>query len=91
MYKVNYTKKAKENLEEIFGYISEDNQFYAAKVISSIKNTIDILKLFPYSWKNIDDNHNMIVESKYKFKIVYKVLNKTIYVVSIFKYKDLWM
>ena len=88
MYKINYTKESKENLAEIFWYILEDDYFYAAKVISSIKNTIDILKLFPFSWKSIDENNNMIVESTYKYKIVYEVKKDCIYIISIFKYKN---
>jgi plasmid stabilization system protein ParE len=48
MHKIIYTEESKENLTEIFWYISDDNYFYAAKVISSIKNTIDILAVFKY-------------------------------------------
>ena len=47
MYKIFYTPKSEENLIDIFKYISDDNKFYAAKVIYSIKNTIEILKIFP--------------------------------------------
>jgi plasmid stabilization system protein ParE len=49
MYNILYTPKSENNLKEIFSYISNDNKFYAAKVIYSIKNTIDILKIFPFS------------------------------------------
>jgi len=85
MHKVNYTPESEENLVEIFSYISDDNLFYAAKVINCIKNTIDILKLFPFSWKDIWKWNKMIVESTYKYKIVYTTRASTIYVISIFK------
>jgi len=61
MYKIKYTNDAKINLVEIFWYISDDNSFYAAKVLTKIKSTIDILKLFPYAWKEIDSYNRMIV------------------------------
>ncbi len=90
MYNILYTPKSENNLKEIFSYISNDNKFYAAKVIYSIKNTIDILKIFPFSWKNIDWQHNMIVESKYKHKIIYYIKWNNIYILSIFKYQNTW-
>jgi len=49
MYKIIYTKESEDNLADIFEYISNDNDFYAAKVLQNIKITIDILKLFPLS------------------------------------------
>jgi plasmid stabilization system protein ParE len=49
MYKIIYTKESENNMSDIFDYISNDNDFYAAKVLLSIKTTIDILKLFPLS------------------------------------------
>ena len=75
MYNIFYTPKSEDNLIEIFWYISEDNKFHAAKVITSIKNTIGILKLFPYSWKVLFNDTRMIIDSHYKYKIVYKVDN----------------
>ncbi len=70
MYKIFYTPKSKENLIEVFKYISDDNKFYEAKVIYSIKNTIEILKIFHSAWKNIDLKTKMIIDSKYKYKII---------------------
>ena len=90
MYNVLYTPKSEQNLIEIFWYISEDNRFHTAKVITSIKNTIGILKLFPYSWYNLDKYTCMIVESTYKYKIIYNIKWKNIYILSIFKCKNLF-
>ena len=90
MYNILYTPKSEDNLKEIFKYISNDNKFYAAKVIYSIKDTIDILKIFPLAWKDIDLEFKMIVESKYKYKIVYHIKWNDIYILSIFKYKNSW-
>lgn len=90
MYNILYTLKSEDNLKEIFKYISNDNKFYAAKVIYSIKETIDILKIFPLAWKYIDLEFKMIVESKYKYKIIYNIKWSDIYILSIFKYKNSW-
>jgi plasmid stabilization system protein ParE len=90
MYNILYTPESEENLAEIFWYIQSDSKFYAAKVINSIKSTIDILKMFPFSWKNIDIKNNMIVESTYKYKIIYEIKWNTVYILSIFKYKNSW-
>lgn len=90
MFKIYYTPQSEENLIDIFWYISQDNSFYAAKVISSIKNTIDILKLFPLAWKKLNNTNKLIVESHYKFKVVYRIKWDYIYIVSIFKYQNDW-
>ena len=44
MYKIFYTPKSEENLIEVFKYISDDNKFYAAKVIYSIKKGSRVVK-----------------------------------------------
>ena len=90
MHNIYYTPEAEENLVNIFSYISEDNAFEAAKVLVNIKNSIDILKLFPFAWKIIDDDFRILIETKYKFKIVYKIKNNSVFIVSIFKYQDMW-
>ncbi len=90
MHKIFYTTEAKKNIKEIFSYISDDNIFYAAKTINQIKTTVDILKMFPLSWKGIGNNTRMIVESTYKYKIVYETKADEVFILSIFKYKNLW-
>ena len=90
MYSIYYTKESESNLLEIFLYISDDNWFYAAKVITHIKSTIDILKLFPLSGKLIKSEYRLIVESKYKYKIVYKINKNIVQILSIFKYQNIY-
>ncbi len=90
MYSVLYTPESEDNFADIFSYISWDNIFYAAKVISSIKSTIDILKLFPLSWRLIDEERRIIIDSNYKYKIVYQVKLNDIYILSVSKYKNSW-
>lgn len=86
MYKIIYTKESENNLSYIFEYISDDNIFYAAKVLQNIKSTIDILKLFPLSWIIIDENIRMIVDTKYRYSIYYSFNWKEVVVLYIWKY-----
>ena len=43
-----------------------------------------------FIWKKIDDDLREIVDTNYKYKIVYKVLNETIIIFSVYKYKNSW-
>ena len=89
MYKIIYTKESENNMSNIFDYISDDNDFYAAKVLQNIKSTIDILKIFPLSWKIIDDSIRMIVDSKYKYSIYYTINKNKVIILYIWKYKKI--
>ena len=88
MYSIFYTPESEDNLSDIFCFISGDNPFYAAKVLTSIKSTIDILKLFPLAWKTIDKDKKMIIDSDYKYKIVYQIKWSSIFIVAISKYRN---
>ena len=90
MYNVILLEKVQNDLKIIVGFISEDNPIFAIKTINSIMNTIDILETFPYVWKEISNNIRKLVESNYKYNIVYKIEWKNIYILSIFKYKNLF-
>ena len=87
MYKIVYTKESEDNLVNIFEYILEDNQFYAAKVIQHLKSTIDILKIFPLSWSILNSKIRMIVDTKYKYSIYYTFNSKEVIILYIWKYK----
>ncbi len=87
MYKIIYTKESEDNLADIFEYISNDNDFYAAKVLQNIKITIDILKLFPLSWAIIDSNIRIIVDTKYKYSIYYYFNWNEVIVLYVWKYR----
>jgi len=90
MHKIIYTKRVQLNLIEIKNFISKDNPYYAIKVINNIESTIDILKNYPFIWKEVSDIHRLITEPKYKFKIVYRINWDIIYILSIFKYQNNW-
>ena len=89
MLKIIYTQRFKDDLIDIKNYISIDNVLYAIKTINSIKTTIEILKIFPKMWKISDSIYRIIIESKYKYKIFYRIENDSIFIVSVSKYRDL--
>ncbi len=91
MYKIIYTAESEDNLSDIFEFISKDNEFYAIKVLTSIKTTIDILKIFPKSWKVIEQEIRMIVNSDYWYSIIYQIKWIEVYILSISKYRNLFL
>ncbi len=90
MYKITYSEDTLYDLREIADYISLDNPFYAKKVITKIYKSIEFLETYPFIWKPRHDELRELVEPQYKFRIFYKVEDKNIYIISIFKYKNNW-
>lgn len=76
------------DIDEIKAFIELDNRIISEKVVSSIMNTIQYLSVFPQLWvlKNWDSRE--IVESVYKYKIRYKLINNIIYIFTIYKYQN---
>ena len=87
MYKIRFFDTAIQDLQEISAYIALDNPFQAKKVLENIHLSIGYLETFPLLWKEIKYWYRQIV-SKNKFKIVYKTEHNTVYIISIFKYKN---
>lgn len=90
MYKIVFSQKVLEDLIQIKEFIEKDNSVYSLKTINSILDTINLLNDFPFIWKVLWDNLREIIETDYKYKIVYKVENKLITILSIYKYQKNW-
>lgn len=90
MLRIIYSPHVKQDLMEIYNYISDDNVYYSLKVLESINNTINLLLSFPKIWKKIDDIHYLIIDKNYKYKIIYKIKNNDIIIMWVFKYKNTW-
>ena len=91
MFNVIFYDDAKSDYLNIWKYIAIDNLYYANKVLNKIDKSIETICLFPFIWKDMWNNNRLIVEPTYKFKIVYKVKWNIIYIISIFKYKNLFI
>ena len=90
MFRIEYSKKVIQDFESISSFISLDNPVYSIKTINSILNTIDLLKDFPYLWKEVDINLRELIEKKYKYKITYQIQENKIIILSTYKYKNSW-
>ncbi len=90
MYKIEFTDEANFEYLQIWQYIAQDNLFYANEVLNKIDHSINMISIFPFLGKIIKNDIRKIVEPKYKFTIVYKIDLNVIFILSIFKYKNLW-
>ena len=75
---------------EIWKYIAQDNLYYANEVLNKIDSSINTIANFPFIWKEMKNWLRLIVEPTYKFKIIYDIKKDFIYIISIFKYKNMW-
>ena len=76
---------AKEDLKQIYEYISRDSVYYANKTIEEIIEKTKYLSMFPYMGRKIPEFNNVnFRELIYKsYRIFYKV-NSNIYILKIF-------
>ncbi len=90
MLRVKFSDEAELNYYEIWDYISKDNKESAIEVLNQIDKIIETISLYSLLWIDLKDGNRLIVDSKYKYKIVYRIKKDCIYIVSIFKYQNMW-
>lgn len=90
MHKIIFSKRSKQDLKEIMGFIALDSKYFSIKVIETIIMFIDhSLSYFPHLWKKFDNwNLREITEPTFKYTIIYRYSNNLIEIVSIFKYRN---
>jgi len=88
MYKIKFLLKAREDISDIYRYIAKDNPIIALEVNDNIRKTIWYLLDFPFIWTKLDNWLMKIVDTKYKYNIIYIINSNTIEIVAIFKNKD---
>jgi len=90
MLKVEFDKKAKQDLSSIMNYIFDDNPQASVAVLQKIRKSISQIAIFPYIGKTHNDRLREFIESKYKYRIIYQVDEKEaiLYIVAIFKHKN---
>lgn len=91
MYSVLYTKTALQDLQNIETFISQDNKYYAHKVVENIFHFANNLSLFPFLWKEIAYRSWLreIVEPSFGYRIFYLFTNKKIFIITIGKYRNM--
>lgn len=82
MERIVWLTKANNDLIDIYNYISKDSIYYAMKTVNEIINKVEILRIFPYSRRILND----IVNEEYReliyksYRIIYKIKISTIYI-----------
>jgi len=78
MVRVNWTFQAKDDLENIFNYISRDSKQYAKLHVHRIKNRTSILKSQTQIGHIVKETNNKnireLIEGRYR--IIYKVVSE---------------
>jgi toxin ParE1/3/4 len=78
MVEITWSEDARENLIDIYDFISKDSVHYANKQILLITNRVKILQSFPLSGKHVPeikkDNVRELVEGNYR--IVYEIFSE---------------
>ncbi len=90
MHQIKVLWRVLQSIQSIVDYIAKDNIFYANQVQDYIYKSIQLLGEYPFIWPPIDDIYRVAVESKYKFKIIYKVKWNTVLVVWIYREQNSW-
>ena len=88
--KLLYSQEAREQLKNIKEYISKDNKDVAVQHLLKIKLKLEILEDYPYIGKvnstfNIENIRELVV---FGYKIIYKINQKSVYIMAIYKYID---
>jgi len=86
-YKVNISRSAQNDLEQIFFYIAEDSIDNAKKFILELEKKIYSLDTFPERFALIPEN--IFFETEYrhiihkKYRVIYKIDNDVIYILRV--------
>jgi plasmid stabilization system protein ParE len=88
--KIIYTKSVKEQLYKIKEYITQDNREVALRHLSNIKSKIELIGKYPYIGKvnTTANNPNIRDFVVLGYKVIYKINEKTITILAIYKYID---
>ena len=87
MANIKLRQDAKNDLKQIYEYISRDSVYYANKTIKEIIEKTKYLSMFQYMGRKIPEYNNInFRELIYKsYRILYKV-NSNIYILNIFQH-----
>ena len=85
MGKIIWTNNAKKDLKNISDYIAKDSKYYANIFINKIQNAIKKLKNFCEIGRIVSEYSDKHLREliHYNYRIVYKIIDKNIYIVTI--------
>ena len=89
--KIFWTPLATERLENIFEYISKDDITAAYKMIDKIFKKVESLSKFPERGRKVPEANRGEIREVFEnsYRIIYRVDQKRIYVLSIRNFKQL--
>ena len=87
-YQVKLTRKAQNDLEKIYYYIADDSINNAKQFIQQLEEKVYLLESFPDRNPFIPENEFFGTEYRHlickKYRIVYRIAEKSVYVLRIF-------
>ena len=84
-YKIIWSKRAVENLKEVYEYIGKDSLSQANKVVNELIACVEPLKDFPYMGVKVREfpSENIREIVKYSYRIVYCVSNNNVQIITV--------
>ncbi len=78
MVKIKWLKSAKEDLKDIYSYISSDSKRYASLQIEKILKRTEILKRHILIEKIVEELNNPLIREliERNFRIIYRIINE---------------
>jgi plasmid stabilization system protein ParE len=86
-FAVSFSKKAEEDLEEIWSFIAVDNPDNATKFVLNLEKQVETLSRFPERCPLIPEN--AVLRGKYRhliygdYRSIFRVKGKTVYIIRI--------
>ena len=84
-YRVTWSPRAVEELEDIARYIAGDSSVYAAAVVRTILNTTRNLSRFPFAGRIVPEFHDEKIREwfTYSYRVIYRIENDVVTVATI--------
>lgn len=88
--KIRYSLSVKGQLQNIKEYIALDNKKVAIEHLKKIKIKIELLGKYPYLGKENSSTDNVMIRDFVVMghKVIYKIDEKSILILAIYKYMD---
>ncbi len=88
--RIIYSKNVKKQLQNIKEYIAQDNKRIAIEHLKKIKIKIELIGKYPYIGKLNTSTDNPMIRDfvVLGYKIIYKINEKSLTVLAIYKYMD---
>jgi len=82
---VKWSRPSKQDLKQIYNYISRDSTFYAQKVVIAIVEKSETLNVFPYMGRIVPErNEERIREILiYSFRMIYQINSNNIEILAL--------